>query len=215
MSGGSMYNTHDFLSQYKVYDSFLDNWHFLGTSVQDMTDYIAYRWKEELSGWDFIKEKPVFKWVNVYLDSLILDYNNPHDKRYAFYCDDKLINPLDYCSLDYLKERYEYLLEQNRADWERYFTVYGNQWWRYKHHPFRFRIDPVPFTGNKRYRKSVCRTPANLRSKLKENSLGLLRRHVFVEAPFIWDDRLRKYDRSWKSCGKHRHQWQKNLKEEP
>ena len=82
-------------------------------------------------------------------------------------------------------------------------------------HPFRYRIDPVPGTGN--FGRGSCyrapKTAQEIRNNVDDKYKGYTRGKR-RNLPTVYDDiyRTNGFSKSWKNQGKHRHQWQKNLK---
>ena len=212
-----MYDNKDFLPVYTVCDTHYNKTTVIGNSIQELVDFVAKGlqvkmvWNEEKQDYDEIP-------VNRYKIDLILQYDNPHNKRWAFYRDDVLINPFDYCSDEYLAVRGEYLIREEerirRKAWREGDIGYYRLFWKRRRffHSFRFRIDPVPRTGKRVYK--YCRQINNQKSVLREKAAGYIRKKYYEDFPFVWDDRMRSYDRSWKSSCKCRHQWQKHKRKE-
>lgn len=75
--------------------------------------------------------------------------------------------------------------------------------------PFRYRIDPVPFTGHSGSHGHYYRHPHTYRD-IRVNSdpeLAPYVRNARKHLPTSWDDIPRNHDRGWKSQ-KKRHQWE-------
>ena len=81
--------------------------------------------------------------------------------------------------------------------------------------PFRFRIDPVPGTGN--FGHGSCYRHPKTTQEIRNNASDQYENYTRGKRrnlPTTYDDIYRSNgsSKSWKNQGKHRHQWQKNLK---
>lgn len=81
---------------------------------------------------------------------------------------------------------------------------------------YKFRSDPVPYTGHRNYR-SCWRHPRTTQEKRKSCDLeykNFYRKSRGKNLPSVWDDldRSSNCDISWKNCTKNRHQWENKIK---